>query len=500
MGLVLACALANRGRRVAVLEIGGSTPCIAGESAPPHFDRRIYRGATAGRAFGLGGTSVLWGGQLLPVRPVDLLARPQINALAWPVHYAQLEPHFTALQELLGVPVSSFELDSIDGPGHALSSLDFTEWQPRLSKWLAFGKRNMANALKRHLNQHTGIQIWLNAKVQNFAVSNATDHPTVVELVAKSPNGYALRVHPGALVIASGALESARCVLELDAQTGPLSTGVSEFTGRFLHDHLSLRIARVRIRDAHGFEERFAPFFQGSTMRSLRMELPPETLRSENLPGLYAHFIAEAPVASGFAVLRDSLRAVQRRDLRLACQSAKRVPRAIPDIARMLHARAVKRRLAFPQGSDFFLHIDLEQAPRRENRVYLGSSTGSNHPLHIDWDVDEDAPRIARSVQRQFERFWQRNALDRIAQLEFLDLTDDAQTWNHNVYDLYHPAGTTRMSSDPATGVVDENLRIHGTHNAYVVGSSVFPSMGAANPTFTAMALALRLAQFIDRV
>jgi choline dehydrogenase-like flavoprotein len=27
----------------------------------------------------------------------------------------------------------------------------------------------------------------------------------------------------------------------------------------------------------------------------------------------------------------------------------------------------------------------------------------------------------------------------------------------------------------------------------------VFPSMGAANPTFTAMALALRLAEFIDR-
>jgi choline dehydrogenase-like flavoprotein len=54
------------------------------------------------------------------------------------------------------------------------------------------------------------------------------------------------------------------------------------------------------------------------------------------------------------------------------------------------------------------------------------------------------------------------------------------------------------MAVDPALGVVDTNLRIHGTSNAYVVGASVFPSMGAANPTFTAMALALRLAEFID--
>jgi choline dehydrogenase-like flavoprotein len=53
------------------------------------------------------------------------------------------------------------------------------------------------------------------------------------------------------------------------------------------------------------------------------------------------------------------------------------------------------------------------------------------------------------------------------------------------------------MSIDPAHGVVDVNLKVHGTSNVYVAGSSVFPSMGAANPTFTAMALALRLAHFI---
>jgi choline dehydrogenase-like flavoprotein len=42
------------------------------------------------------------------------------------------------------------------------------------------------------------------------------------------------------------------------------------------------------------------------------------------------------------------------------------------------------------------------------------------------------------------------------------------------------------------------SLKVHGTSNVYVAGSSVFPSMGAANPTFTAMALALRLADHID--
>jgi choline dehydrogenase-like flavoprotein len=57
----------------------------------------------------------------------------------------------------------------------------------------------------------------------------------------------------------------------------------------------------------------------------------------------------------------------------------------------------------------------------------------------------------------------------------------------------YHHLGTTRMSRDPATGVVNEQGRVHGYHNLYIAGSSVFPTGGWANPTLTILALAYRL-------
>ena len=57
-----------------------------------------------------------------------------------------------------------------------------------------------------------------------------------------------------------------------------------------------------------------------------------------------------------------------------------------------------------------------------------------------------------------------------------------------------HHLGTCRMSEDADKGVVDKNLRVHGNSNLYVVGSSVFPSAGAAQPTLTIAALSLRLA------
>ena len=62
----------------------------------------------------------------------------------------------------------------------------------------------------------------------------------------------------------------------------------------------------------------------------------------------------------------------------------------------------------------------------------------------------------------------------------------------------FHYYGTTRMSDDPRRGVVDRNCRVHGVKNLYMAGSSVFPTSGYANPTFTIVALALRLAEHVE--
>ena len=45
-------------------------------------------------------------------------------------------------------------------------------------------------------------------------------------------------------------------------------------------------------------------------------------------------------------------------------------------------------------------------------------------------------------------------------------------------------------------GVVDRSLKAFGLKNRYVAGSSTFPTSGHANPTFTVVAMSLRLASF----
>ena len=61
----------------------------------------------------------------------------------------------------------------------------------------------------------------------------------------------------------------------------------------------------------------------------------------------------------------------------------------------------------------------------------------------------------------------------------------------------FHHLGTTRMASDPKSGVTDSFGQVHGLANLFVAGTSLFPTAGWANPTLTMLALALRTA---DRI
>lgn len=49
------------------------------------------------------------------------------------------------------------------------------------------------------------------------------------------------------------------------------------------------------------------------------------------------------------------------------------------------------------------------------------------------------------------------------------------------------------MSSDPAQGVVDADLKVHDMENLFIASASSLPTSSHANPTLTVVALALRL-------
>jgi GMC oxidoreductase/Domain of Unknown Function (DUF1080) len=63
----------------------------------------------------------------------------------------------------------------------------------------------------------------------------------------------------------------------------------------------------------------------------------------------------------------------------------------------------------------------------------------------------------------------------------------------------HHEAGTMWAGTDPGSSVTDLDGRFHQIQNGYAVGPAVFPALGSANPSLTALTLARRTAQAIVR-
>ena len=61
----------------------------------------------------------------------------------------------------------------------------------------------------------------------------------------------------------------------------------------------------------------------------------------------------------------------------------------------------------------------------------------------------------------------------------------------------YHAAGTCRMAANPAHGVVDARLRIHGLDGLRIADASVMPAITAANPHATCLIIGEKAADMI---
>jgi choline dehydrogenase-like flavoprotein len=141
-------------------------------------------------------------------------------------------------------------------------------------------------------------------------------------------------------------------------------------------------------------------------------------------------------------------------------------------------------------GIHLAFEASIEQFESPENRVGLGANTDSFglRGTEIEFGVNE----ITRKAH-------QTHAQNLVEVLKAAGCKEDSINVVFIKPDGAHATSTCRMSGSDANGVVDKNLRVHGTDNLYVCSNAVFPNVTAVNPTLTLGALAVRLAEHIDK-
>jgi len=125
------------------------------------------------------------------------------------------------------------------------------------------------------------------------------------------------------------------------------------------------------------------------------------------------------------------------------------------------------------------LQLMAEVLPDDENRIFL--ATDSPVPTVYHGSRSEYA---TRGLDRAFAGLPELLAPLPVERIESRGHRDSEA----------HMQGSLRMGRDPSDSVVDAGHVHHTVRNLVVVGTSVFPSCGIANPSLTAAALSLRAA------
>jgi choline dehydrogenase-like flavoprotein len=198
---------------------------------------------------------------------------------------------------------------------------------------------------------------------------------------------------------------------------------------------------------------------------------------------------------AGYLTGSDTLRREERILAFSAFLAQDDVP--LPDFERALAplVREIDGREAEPARRAVFFMNELEQAPNPSSRVRLSDERDAlGVPrVQLEWRLSGIDKLSIRRSHLILGRELGRAGLGRFQ----IMLSDDDHHWPPELGGGRHHMGTTRMHRDPRQGVVDPDGRVHGLANLYVAGSSVFPTSGAANPTLTVVALALRLADHL---
>jgi choline dehydrogenase-like flavoprotein len=485
-GLLIATRLAERGKRVVVLESGGEHQ--AEETHPlnevVHL-RSVYDGAENGRFRCIGGTSTRWGGAMIPFLKADL---EETGDRAWPLAHAELLAYRRDVERLFGLP---------DGPYEAPELAVAVDGRPpnyvaRLASWPSFARRNVAALLDERIRSPSGPEIWLEATAATFGFAPDGRLETVT---AQAPNGRKITVSARETVIAAGAIESTRLLLLADRQHGDRIFAPDDVLGRYFHDHLSVPVAEIEPNDRTALN-RVAGFrFEGGGMRNLRFEPSEAAAVRAEIPAGFAHIKFATYAPTSFDAVRDMYRQLQQRRLP-GPKTVAALVRSTPWLARAAWWRYRERRLLYPTEATIELHMVIEQAPRADNRILLSDDRRDAYgqPLAvIDWAVSpEDEARLTRSTDL-FVDFWRGSTLAELGEIRRRS-AGEAESELARGGGIYHPGGATRMGRAAPDGVLDSELRTFRVPNLSIASTSAFPSAGGGNPTMMLMMASLRLA------
>jgi choline dehydrogenase-like flavoprotein len=473
----------------------------------------------------LGGASTTWSGLSSPMDPIELRARPWLEVSGWPLDSAALKPYYQAAADRYRFAAPD-DFDVSQKPGGALADVRAKrafqpEWRGLEEKlFLAAAEpQNFGTELAPEY-ERDNVTLLFDASVVEL-VHEAGEHETMRRVVAariKDSGGSEHLVYGQRFVVATGGIENARLLL--------LSGLGTDATGRYMMNHPKNYAGIVTLAEP----TRSLPYFFGCISKGFAgyggLRLVDETETEQELVNNYVRFEPLFPWSDNRGVealvhlvkrsqfimtfwkrsKKDAV--IELRDYSETGDDSEldeeqlsylglvaRVLKHLPSVLAYVKSRLLDR--GGPLIKRVRVRNFMEMEPVASNRVTLSDERDVHdsplpHVTHAPTARDE---RSLVALHKQLATELERTGFGTLS--GGLHELPAGTPWPID-QDASHHMGTTRMGDDPATSVCDVHQRAHGTTNLYLSGASVFPTSGCANPTYTLVALAVRLAEHLN--
>ncbi|MCP3920263.1 MAG: GMC family oxidoreductase [bacterium] len=514
-GGTLAAELAGSGLRVCVLESGLARWTEHADG----LKRALSEGIQVkdySRERRLGGVSTTWAGLSSPLDEIDMLPRPFLTQSGWPIAREELLPFYEEAAERYRFPHARVFASSGFGVLRDRGKLQ-PAWDEIDEKiFLAAGEPQNFGKEVRDVYDTGGVDLYLDASVTELETN--ADKTRVAAAHVRTRDGKERRLLARAFVVATGGIENARLLLN----SGGLGNEHDQ-VGRYLMNHPKNYHGILRLKEPVGD----APYYFGCLFEGFAgyagLRLAPALQLERALLNSYVRLEPLFPWSDSQGVealvllakksvfvlrafkrgrkgdvveLRDYSETGDDSDLQNQRKSLGSwfglgftILGDLPRVLRYSYARLMRR--AKPRIERVRLRNFMEMEPHPDNRVLLSDEVdahGKPLPLvrHACRDVDRRSlVALHEALVREIEASGLGTLETELASAEPWPIDQDAS----------HHMGTTRMGTDPHVSVVDPACRVHGVENLYMSGASVFPTSGCANPTFTIVALSIRLAR-----
>jgi choline dehydrogenase-like flavoprotein len=495
IGLYVAVLLAGQGRDVLVLE--------AGDEHLGSFDAKTYasvgrehRGLELARSRCLGGTSNLWGGQLVEYQAVDFNGREYLAHSRWPVSHDEIAPYYAQTYRNLGVPDRFLnDSDVWSGLSAACPSLG-ADFEVFLTRWMR--QPNVAVLFKEQVETNKNLNVVTGQTVVGFRALGGR----ITGVRAVDKKGESHWIGGDVFILAAGTVENARLLLHTAADPGwgcPWRDNAN--VGRYFQDHLGRSLGPFKPRDKKAFFNMFCNMVYSGQKFQPKIRMKCDSQLRERMLNVQASIMFESKASEHLVFLKQFLRAaIGGRKFGGIGDLFRNGAGCVKYLFPLMWRYTVDHRIFVPSSANIQIGVQAEQVPLADSRISIDPGVRDVYGLPkviVDWRIGN----LELETVRKFAVML-RDSLEK-AQIGQLNIDQGLlnldPSYLRQMHDTYHQAGGAIMGFSDQDGVVDRDLRVFGTDNLYVGGASIFRTSSNANVTFTAMMFATRLAERLLR-